>query len=208
MTALLDNRAQSQIAGATWRYIPGWWRTVSTASPELVAERLWAELAWNAAAGNRREYYCNDTGETYTYGQGKGERSYGAQPWHPLLKDAQRAAELETQTRQESVVINGYADANDHLGWHADDSPEMDDQRPICVISFGAERDIMFRPQVSRSGADPADAIERLRLGNGSLLIMAPGMQDTHHHRIPKAGRVVGKRVSMTFRGWILESAR
>ena len=76
--------------------------------------------------------------------------------------------------------INGYEDHRDHLGWHADDSPEMDDNRPIVTISLGAERFIWFRENTN------IDVIDKVLLGNGSACIMMPGMQDTHMHRIPK----------------------
>lgn len=77
----------------------------------------------------------------------------------------------------------------------------MDDSRPIAIVSLGAEREIWFQR------ADPERRLitpDKLRLGNGSLCLMAAGMQDTHQHRIPKAGRVVGPRISLTFRGTVV----
>ena len=44
---------------------------------------------------------------------------------------------------------------------------------------------------------------ERVKLGHGSLRVMEAGMQDIHVHRIPKADRVVGPRISLTFRGYV-----
>jgi alkylated DNA repair dioxygenase AlkB len=94
------------------------------------------------------------------------------------------------------VFLNGYKDQSDQLGWHADDSPEMDDNRSIAIISLGAEREIWFR----KNGET---LIHKLLLENGSVCLMLPGMQDTHQHRIPKANHAVGKRISLTFRGTI-----
>ena len=31
--------------------------------------------------------------------------------------------------------LNRYDDQRNHLGWHADDSPEMDHDHPIAVVS-------------------------------------------------------------------------
>ncbi len=45
--------------------------------------------------------------------------------------------------------------------------------------------------------------ITKLKLGHGSLCLMQPGMQDTHQHRIPKAGFQCGERISLTFRGYV-----
>jgi alkylated DNA repair dioxygenase AlkB len=41
-------------------------------------------------------------------------------------------------------------------------------------------------------------------LSHGSLLIMPAGSQFTHRHKIPKAGRKVNPRISLTFRGLLL----
>lgn len=81
-----------------------------------------------------------------------------------------------------------------------DDSPEMCDKRPIAIISLGAERDIMFCEQ-SRVKDVPSHT--RLRLQHGSLCLMAAGMQDTHFHRITKAGFECGPRFSLTYRGYV-----
>jgi alkylated DNA repair dioxygenase AlkB len=159
-------------------------------------ERLWNELAW-VQRGNtpRREYYVNDTDAPYTYGRGEGIRTYEAQPWHPVIKELRTLCENETATKFEVCFLNGYRDGQDQLGWHADDSPEMDDTRPIGILSLGARREIYFRNNSTL-------AVEKVWLEHGSLCIMSPGMQDTHMHRIPKASYTpCGPRVSLTFRG-------
>ena len=109
-------------------------------------------------------------------------------------------AELYAGYEFDVCFLNGYENGRDHLGWHADDSPEMDDARPIAIVSLGAEREIWFRDIRSyETGINP----EKLLLGNGSLCLMQPGMQDTHQHRIPKSPRHdCGPRISFTFRGY------
>lgn len=72
----------------------------------------------------------------------------------------------------------------------------MDASRPIAIVSFGVEREIWFRP------INSVNEITKLKLQHGSLCVMAPGMQDTHQHRIPKAGFQCGERISLTFRGY------
>jgi alkylated DNA repair dioxygenase AlkB len=76
----------------------------------------------------------------------------------------------------------------------------MDDKRPIATISLGVEREIWFRPNNSTD-------ITKVLLGNGSLCLMLPGMQETHQHRIPKAPFHCGERISLTFRGYINNAA-
>lgn len=159
---------------------------------------LWDELQWERRGSTpRREYYANDVSVPYTYGRGAGVREYMPQAWHPVMREIQKQLESETGFRFEVCFLNGYEDQSDSLQWHADDSPEMDDLRPICIVSLGAVREIWFRPQ-----NDKLD-VEKLKLGHGSLCLMAPGMQDTHYHRIPKAGFECGQRISLTFRGYV-----
>lgn len=178
-------------------YCPQVFRTADTLFNELQL------LAWQRRDNTpRMEYYCNDFHEPYTYGKGAGQRTYQPQPWTPAITDirfvAQALAEtLRGDVKFEVCFLNRYLDQKDQLGWHADNSPEMDDARPIAIVSFGAEREIWFR------GLSNLKEVEKLTLGHGSVCIMAPGMQDTHQHRIPKAGRVVGERISLTFRGYV-----
>jgi hypothetical protein len=106
---------------------------------------LWNELAWLDVAGPRLEYYVNDFGVPYTYGQGAGVRTYEPQPEHPVIREIRTALEAHTGTKFEVCFLNGYRDGSDQLGWHADDSEEMDDDRPIAIISLGAKREIYFR---------------------------------------------------------------
>jgi alkylated DNA repair dioxygenase AlkB len=163
-----------------------------------VFTRLWNELAWQRRGVTpRREYYSNDIAVPYAYGKEEFSRSYEPQPWHPVMLEIRDKLQALTGTVFEVCFLNGYENNRDQLGWHADDSPEMDDARPIAIVSLGAEREIMFRPQADR------EAVTKLKLGHGSLCLMAAGMQDTHYHRIPKAGFECGPRISLTFRGYV-----
>jgi len=204
--------------------------------PDGAFARLWAELAWERRPGTpRREYYSNDLGVPYAYGRGAGQREYLPQPWHPDMLAIRRALEAHTGVRFEVCFVNGYEDQSDFLGWHADDSKEMDDERPIAVVSLGAERELWFRANQSvhashchvckvgvgelhtefcsvalgaftkeQARALPLEQpVDKQKLGHGSLCLMHAGMQDTHQHRIPKAGFICGARVSLTFRGYV-----
>lgn len=175
------------------RYIPNF-----LGQPNEAFEQLWNELEWlRIGVVPRREYYCNDVEAVYRYGSQDFARDYHPQPWHPVIRNIQSQVEQHLHTRLEVCFLNGYEHQRDQLGWHADDSPEMDDTRPIAIVTLGAERDIWFAPKEDRSNP------ERVKLGHGSLCVMEAGMQDTHVHRIPKADRVVGPRISLTFRGYV-----
>lgn len=177
--------------------------------PDSAFTALRDELAWEKRSdAPRHEYYCNDVSKPYVYGRERGRRLYEPRPYHPVILDIRGALEARTGAVFEVCFLNRYLNQSDHLGWHSDDSPEMDDARPIGIVSLGVEREIWFREKpVSTPPTSPYDPhlniVENLKLGHGSLCLMAPGMQDTWQHRIPKASFQCGERISLTFRGYI-----
>nr|WP_234480449.1 alpha-ketoglutarate-dependent dioxygenase AlkB [Paraburkholderia aspalathi] len=159
--------------------------------------RLRDELDWERRDSTpRMEYYSNDILVPYAYGEGRGRRSYEPKPWHPVVLAIRDVLTARTKDAYEVCFLNYYADQSQHLGWHSDDDDTMDDARPIAIVSLGVEREIWFRRK------DEKGVHEAVTLGHGSLCLMAPGMQDTHDHRIPKAGFECGGRISLTFRGF------
>jgi alkylated DNA repair dioxygenase AlkB len=186
----------TSIADIPVEYTPNWIRPEAADAAFI---RLWDELAWVRHPGvPRREYCVNVLERPYSYGLAAYARTYAPQPMHEALLGIWMRAEAQFNCAFETCFLNGYDDGKDHLGWHADDSPEMDDARPILIVTFGAEREIWFR----KNGAGPGERTP-LRLGHGSLCEMKPGMQDTHQHRIPKGDREYGPRISLTFRGYV-----
>ena len=169
-------------------------------------EALKNDLEWERREDAPRcEYYCNDFPKPYVYGRGNGRRLYEPRPYHAVVLSVRKALEDLTGATFEVCFLNRYLNQSDHLGWHADDSPEMDDARPIVTVSLGVEREIWFRSKDSINDAVPS--VEKLLLQHGSAAIMAPGMQDAWQHRIPRAGFQCGERISLTFRGYVAESA-
>lgn len=169
--------------------------------PESVSSRgdadflswLMETAPWEERTSARLEAFWSSSPDPYTYGQGRGVRSYYPKPFPtPMLV---RKAQLEQMLQREMHLcfLNRYDDAHQHLGWHADDSPEQDDDAPIVVQSYGAEREIWVR---SKTGGEA----DKILLEHGSIFVMRPGMQQTHHHRIPKHPQPCGVRISLTWR--------
>lgn len=185
-----------ELAAVPVTYYPG-----CIPNPNRYLNKLRTKLDWvRVDKTPRSEYYANDFEEPYTYGSKDFARTYLAQPWTNELYRLRGMAELITGVSLEVVFLNYYKDQSDHLGWHSDNSPEMDDGRPIVIISFGVTRDIWFAPIGNLKDKTA------LNLGHGSIAVMHPGMQDTHMHRIPKAGFMCGERISLTFRGYVKEN--
>lgn len=161
---------------------------------------LWGNLPWiKHDDAPRRECWMNDYGLDYTYGQGAGERTYTPSPWNKYIDSVRNKLNVDYNTTFDCCFVNGYEHSRHALGWHADDSPEMDHDHPIAVVSFGAARNIMFRPK------DRSTSPETVMLDTGSLLMMLPGMQRDWEHKIPKASsEKCGPRLSLTFRKLVL----
>lgn len=197
--------------GANLIYIAEWY---SKAAANEIFSVLWNGLDWERRGNTpRREWYHDKLGEPYTYGKGVGVRTYEShsinEPTGQYLYQIWRNVEDYIGFGMDVCFINGYEDKRDQLGWHADDSPEMDDDRPIAIVTFGGEREIMFRRdkekylQTHESADDLNLEVTKLLLNHGSLCVMPAGFQDTHQHRIPKASAEVKPRISLTFRGRI-----
>lgn len=169
--------------------------------PDLSFKRLRSELSWEKHGTTpRSEYYCNDNLVPYTYGSGNFARTYYPSPWHPVISEIRESLEKELNCVFDVCFLNMYENNKDHLGWHADDSPEMDDARPIVTVSLGAEREIWFK---EKGASNKPEDVTKVLLKNGSACIMLPYMQKTHLHRIPKHDRDCGPRISLTFRGYV-----
>lgn len=146
----------------------------------------------------RKEYYVHFDDLSYIYGKGDFARTYQSQPDSIFINVIRNRLFQLLDIEFDVVFLNLYEHQHHHLGWHADDSPEMSDEHPIVTVSVGAEREIWFRENGSLE-------VEKLLLENGSAAIMLPGMQDTHQHRIPKHDRPCGPRISLTFRKYVYE---
>lgn len=161
-------------------------------------ETYWTGLPWVDRVAPRKEAFVAKSFVEYTYGRGAGERTYRSEPIPEFMLGLWSDVEKASGNAFELCFCNGYIDGRDHLGWHADDSDSVDDNRPIAIVSIGAEREIWFRD-------NERTFVDKLSLPSGSLVLMSAGMQDTHEHRIPKHGAICGPRISFTFRGLVNE---
>lgn len=201
------NNAAKRIAHLGVGYVPNFLKLNGTST----AEQLWEDLPWEERTTARRECFFNLRGTDYTYGNGQGQRTYvPVADDHPTPSRhfidwvrVKIAAKLFPDFENvgfppvfEACFVNGYGDKTQHLGWHADDSPLINHEHPIVVVSLGSEREIWWR----EIEEDTSGLIFTQKLGNGSMFVMPAGMQQTHQHRIPKSDREVAPRISLTFR--------
>jgi len=177
-----------------------------TFEPGFVTEDLFPilrdEVAWVNRSAPRDECFMatSSAPQTYSYGNDNDDREdlhiYNAVEMHPAVQSI--LDKLNARGEQYNIcVLNYYKDRHQHLGWHADDSPEQDLQHPIAVISFGAERYLFTRKKGDKGNVPDSD---KYMMTRGGLLVMPGGYQDTHFHKIPKHDRECGGRISLTFR--------
>jgi len=185
------------------KYIPSY---VIVDEADAAFNELWDDLNWERRRdAPRREFWTNDYSRDYTYGRGMGERTYKAQPCPRLITGIRDRLVADNHAYFEGCFLNGYENSKDWLGWHADDDPSIDHSKPIAIITlYGGEgvdtpRVIQFR-EVFDEDAKEFGPVTSLELEHGSLCLMPPGFQFTHHHRIPKAGFDCRQRISLTFR--------
>ena len=91
------------------------------------------------------------------------------------------------------VLLNQYADGQDHMGRHADDEPELGVAPQIASVSLGYPR--RFDLKHRELGCQL-----QLMLPHGSLLLMAGECQHYWLHRLPKQAAANTERINLTFR--------
>jgi len=150
-------------------------------------------IPWVARTHARKECFMSLIPRSYTYGSGRGIRTYNSVDMFDWVREIMGKLEGDPNV----CFFNRYEDRSNSLGWHSDDSPDTSDVNPISVISFGEPREIWWR-EIGTKGVVPLE--NRRMLGSGSLFVMPPGFQSSYEHRIPKGDHEMGPRISLTFR--------
>lgn len=181
------------------------YRSPFTEGGDKFTQVLIMNTPWLSRTEARRECFQSaGGGVSYTYGKGRGVRTYTSIPYTDLVEEVLGQVNLLMDDlgfgRMNGCFLNFYQHDRQHLGWHADDFLEMDHTAPVVSVSFGVAREIWWR-KFGEKGVVPAEC--RKLLESGSAFVMPPGMQHTHQHRIPKGSCTMGARVSMTFRRFL-----
>ena len=133
--------------------------------------------------------WYGDAGKDYRYSGIKRQ----ALPWSKELTELRGKVQEAAGRTFNSCLFNLYHDGTESMGWHRDNEPELDSECPIASLSLGAERKFKFR---HRSTGERLDFL----LGNGSLLVMHPPVQEYWDHQLPPMLKVIAPRINLTFR--------
>ena len=143
----------------------------------------------------RLQCWVGDEGCEYSYSGKKLNR----QPWTPELLMIKKKISQHANLNFNSVLVNFYRDGQDSMGWHADDEPELGKNPTIAALSFGGERDLVFRNILSKETL----SIPQL---HGALIIIDGQTQQYWQHAIKKTKKVISPRINLTFRNIMFEN--
>ena len=86
-----------------------------------------------------------------------------------------------------SVLVNYYRDGKDSMGWHSDDEKELGPNPTIASISFGSERDLVFRNKMRKETRSIAQA-------HGCLILIDGKTQKNWQHSIKKTSKQIKRK--------------
>jgi alkylated DNA repair dioxygenase AlkB len=110
----------------------------------------------------------------------------------PVLHYLTEVLSARYQRPYERLWMNWYRDNNDGTGWHADRPANQQDEAVIPVLSLGATRRFLIRPDVG----GPSTTIVT---HGGDLVVMGGRCQKDYQHSVPKQKQVAGARLSLNF---------
>ena len=118
----------------------------------------------------------------------------------PCLRELWERVCAQTGVRFNHVLANQYRNGGDHMGYHADNEPELGESPTVACVSLGAERDFVFRLKMQGHRPRPDPTRHTVRLPSGSLFVMGGTFQHWYRHALPPRRRLDAVRVSLTFR--------
>ena len=162
---------------------------------ESMMRRLKKELAQLSytSTGTKKPGVCLFGGERYVYS--KSTADLEPQPLaSTVISDVLDVVNMKLNMDYNSVLVNRYANKNVGLGWHQDNEDSIDQTRSIATLSVGATRRFWLADDNKR---------DEYVLEENSALVMRPGLQITHFHRVccgTATANQRGVRYSLTFR--------
>ncbi len=146
-------------------------------------------------------------------------------PYDNKLLEIQEKVKMETEhllspfkrhpnyqnTSFNSCLVNYYRDEQDSIKPHSDSIDVFGSNPTIAILSIGETREIFFKRKKIKDKGKSSLRLDKkhqqlnskIKLEEGSLLIMAGGTQRYYLHEIPKVDDKKKERYSLTFRNHI-----
>jgi len=138
---------------------------------------------------DRKVAWYGNSNYDYTY----SNTTKKALIWTSELLELKTLAEEITGTTYNSCLLNLYHNGNEGMAWHSDDEKSLGKNTSIASLSFGAERNFLFKHKTNGQKVS-------VLLNHGSLLEMKGSTQTYWLHRLPQTKVVTRPRVNLTFR--------
>ena len=113
--------------------------------------------------------------------------------WTPELLQIKLEIEQLTGETFNSCLANLYHDGSEGMAYHSDAEKDLKKHGAIVSVSFGAERNFLFKHKTTKE-------LITVFLEHGSLLMMKNETQDHWLHRLPLTKKTHAPRVNLTFR--------
>lgn len=173
--------ARIQLDATSWvDYVPGW-----LAGDGELMEMLMQEAGWEQRS---RWMYTRVVQEPRL----TAEYPVIADAPQPVLSYLAGTLSAHYGRPYTRLWMNWYRDNNDGTGWHADRPANKLDQAVIPVLSLGATRRFLIRPD----GGGPSKTIV---VSGGDLIVMGGRCQKDYQHSVPKQKQAAGARLSLNF---------
>lgn len=104
----------------------------------------------------------------------------------------------ENEMGYNMILVNWYDNGDNYIGYHSDDVRQLVPNSSIYNMSFGAIRTFKLQSKCKEKNTYSYE------LENNSYLVMGGFCQSEFKHCIIKTKKIVGKRISLTFRKMIL----
>lgn len=146
------------------------------------------DVKWEGSMAARR---TASFGVPYNYAQ----MTYPAVPMHPALVSVVEQLHERLGVRFNNCLLNFYETGKSKMGFHADDTTNLQASTGVAIVSLGYPRKITYRTKADK-------AIQQsFTLQPGSVLYMGSQVQAAWVHAIKKQ-KDVGPRISLTWRAF------
>ncbi len=145
-------------------------------------------VKWEGSMAARR---TASFGVPYNYAQ----MTYPAVPMHEALVPVVNQLHAALGVRFNNCLLNFYETGRSKMGFHADDTSNLQPDTGVAIVSLGYPRKITYRTKIDKT------IQHSFILPPGSMLYMGSHVQDEWVHAIKKQ-KDVGPRISLTWRAF------
>jgi alkylated DNA repair dioxygenase AlkB len=153
-----------------------------------IYNNLRTTIAWEGSMAARR---TASFGVPYNYAQ----MTYPAVPMHSALVPVVEQLYDKLNVCFNNCLLNFYETGQSKMGFHADDTSNLQPNTGVAIVSLGYPRKITYRTKADKT------VQQAFTLQPGSLLYMSSQVQDQWVHAIKKQ-KDVGPRISLTWRAF------